>query len=197
LQGSAAEGRTDQESLQAIDTIIEAQVALIRKLKALARPSSEDPVPLELLPEVIQPAVQMVESWLRMRDRRHPVSVRLDGSLSTLPAVPGLRDDLVNLIVNLFLNARDAMPQGGLIRVSGRHDGPSVIVQVEDEGSGIPEAQLGSIFKPFFSTKGSGGMGMGLAMARDLMHRLRGNISAYNRAAGGACFELRFPLAVR
>jgi signal transduction histidine kinase len=192
LQRSAAEGQLDADSLQAIDMIVDAQAALVGKLKALGRPRAETPAPLDLVTEVVEPAVQMVESWLRVRSRQHPVVIWLDGSLTELPPVSGLRDELVNLVINLFLNARDAMPDGGRISVSGRREGDAVILLVEDEGTGVPAEHLARIFDPFFSTKGAGGTGMGLAMARELMHRLRGTIEARNRAGRGTCFELRF-----
>jgi signal transduction histidine kinase len=67
-----------------------------------------------------------------------------------------------------------------------------VVVRVEDEGHGIPAEHLPHIFEPFFTTKGDKGTGMGLAMAKILIQRLGGSISAHNRPEGGACFELHF-----
>jgi C4-dicarboxylate-specific signal transduction histidine kinase len=190
-------GRAGATSVQltTMGAIVQAQAAMVSKLKSLGRPRPEAPAAVDLLPEVIQPAIQMVQSALRMRDRRHPISIRLDESVTQLAPVVGLRDELVNVLINLFLNGRDASPQGGTIRVSGQAHEGAVVLRVEDQGTGIRDADLPRIFEPFFSTKGGAGMGLGLTIAVDVMGRLGGQITAGNRPEGGAWFELRFLMA--
>ncbi|HEY0708417.1 MAG TPA: HAMP domain-containing sensor histidine kinase, partial [Polyangia bacterium] len=61
-----------------------------------------------------------------------------------------------------------------------------------DQGAGVPDEIRERIFEAFYSTKGRGGTGMGLAMAREVMRRLGGEITVHNPSEGGACFELRF-----
>jgi signal transduction histidine kinase len=108
--------------------------------------------------------------------------------------VLGEAANLRYVFINLLLNARDAMPNGGTIRVRGTHTGSRVVITVEDEGTGIPKAHLHSIFRPFFTTKGSHGTGLGLSMAYGVMSRVGGSITAANRPEGGAVFTLTFPL---
>src|SRR6185369_8405598 len=104
---------------------------------------------------------------------------------------------LRHVIVNLLLNARDAMPRGGTIHLAAEHADSRVILNVVDEGRGIPPEHLAKIFDPFFTTKGNRGTGLGLSMAYGVLTRLGGDISAQNRPEGGACFTLSFPVAPR
>jgi signal transduction histidine kinase len=189
-----AEGGVRGEALTALRNIAEAQAALVARLKAMAqRRRLEHPTPLRLLDEVIKPALLMVESTLHPSAGRASVGVALDPSLERLPLVLASRNELLNLIMNLLVNARDAMPGGGLIRIRGHADERGVTLAVEDEGTGIPEHLLVYVFEPFFTTKGEAGTGMGLAMARQVMRRLGGDMTARNRPGGGACLEMQFP----
>jgi signal transduction histidine kinase len=134
----------------------------------------------------------MVQVWLQQREPGRAVRTRLDGSVATAGRVMGWRDELVNLVINLIVNARDAMPDGGVVTLGAGRASPTVVLWIEDEGVGIPEDMRERIFEPFFSTKGKGGMGMGLAMARQIMRGLGGDITAHSRPGKGARFEVRF-----
>ena len=79
--------------------------------------------------------------------------------------VLGIEHQLQQVFLNLFLNARDAMPSGGWLTVTTRIEGDSVIAEVADTGSGIPSEQLARIYDPFFTTKAIGrGTGLGLSI---------------------------------
>jgi signal transduction histidine kinase len=188
-----AEGALDGQAVQALRDIAEAQTMLVVKLKTVARQLGDQPDGLRLRPDVITPAARMAESILQQRTRRQAIWVRVEPEVAKLPSVMGAREGLVNLVLNLLLNARDAMPEGGVIRFRGAIQDGTVVLAVEDQGIGIPPEALPRLFEPFFTTKGDRGMGMGLALARQLMRQLGGDITARNRPEGGACFELRFP----
>jgi C4-dicarboxylate-specific signal transduction histidine kinase len=188
-----AEGALPDHTLHSLKAIVEAQAGLIARLKSLARRPDEQAERVQLLDQVVKPAIQLVESTLQQRTRSQRVWVCIEAQVGQLPPVHAVRDALVNLVINLLVNARDAMPEGGQIRIGGQVSDGQVCLTVEDRGTGIPDEVLPSIFEPFFSTKADRGMGMGLAMARQLMRQLGGDIYARNRPEGGAAFELRFP----
>jgi signal transduction histidine kinase len=175
----------------AMETIIDAQAALVNRQQSVAHPRQAESVKLHLYEDVLKPAVEMVETLLRMGN-----GVRI--SLDVVPSrfddlqIFAPRDEVINMIINLFLNARDAMPSGGVITVTAARLFGGVQLNIEDEGTGIPAADLQRIFEPLFSTKGPNGMGRGLATAAALMRRRGGSISARNRPRRGACFELKF-----
>jgi CheY-like chemotaxis protein len=81
--------------------------------------------------------------------------------------------------------------------MTAEHQGKRVVLRVLDEGGGIPGEDLAKIFDPFFTTKGKRGTGLGLSMARGVLSRLGGDITAENRPEGGACFTLSFPIALQ
>jgi len=113
-----------------------------------------------------------------------------------LPEVRGSAFELRQLFINLLLNASEAMPQGGTIRIESELEDKAVLVRVRDEGFGIPVDYLHRIFDPFFTTKGPHGTGLGLALARRVMESIGGSITAANNPAGpGAVFTLKFPIA--
>ncbi|MDX1456523.1 MAG: ATP-binding protein [Marinobacter sp.] len=112
--------------------------------------------------------------------------------------VLGDEQRLVQVFVNLLANARDASPEGGLIRISGNREGYSAIIEVTDEGSGIPADQLDHIFEPFYTTKGPNqGTGLGLSLVYSIVEEHYGNIQVESPAGPeterGTCVRLRLP----
>lgn len=113
-----------------------------------------------------------------------------------LPAVWGSSNRLQQVFLNLFLNARDAMPSGGMLEVrTGAHNG-GVEIEVSDTGSGIPREHIHRIFDPFFTTKGSGrGTGLGLSVSYGIIKEHAGKIDVRSAPGKGTSFHLEFPVA--
>jgi two-component system NtrC family sensor kinase len=116
---------------------------------------------------------------------------------NTLPAVRGSANKLQQVFLNLFLNARDAMPSGGMLEVrTAAHNG-SVEVEVVDTGAGIPREHIHRIFDPFFTTKASGrGTGLGLSVSYGIIKEHAGKIDVRSTPGKGTSFHVEFP-AVR
>jgi PAS domain S-box-containing protein len=114
-----------------------------------------------------------------------------------LPAVRGSANKLQQVFLNLFLNARDAMPTGGTIQVrTATHNG-SVEVEVIDSGAGIPREDIHRIFDPFFTTKPTGrGTGLGLSVSYGIIKEHAGKIDVRSSPGKGTSFHVEFP-AVR
>ena len=113
-----------------------------------------------------------------------------------LPPIQGDSDTIRQVLVNLMLNAAQAMVGEGALTLTLGLEKQQVVLRVEDNGPGIPEDLRGRIFDPFFSTKGTGqGTGLGLSVCRKLMEDHGGEISVEESPAGGACFRLAFPRA--
>ncbi len=104
-------------------------------------------------------------------------------------------DQFEQMILNLVINARDAMPDGGTLRLSvSSGEGPSVVTRVADTGSGMDEQTLARCFEPFFTTKGPfKGTGVGLAAARRLMEASAGTIVAESALGAGTTFTITLP----
>lgn len=114
-----------------------------------------------------------------------------------LPPVYGDHGRLKQALLNLVINAREAMPDGGqfVVRVQVPKRG-TVVLEISDTGPGIPQQDRGRIFQPFFSTK-PGGLGLGLAVAQRTVEELGGKISFESRLGKGTTFQLSLPAARR
>ena len=107
------------------------------------------------------------------------------------------RERLQQVFLNLFLNAADAMPEGGLLQVTlALHGDREVLVEVADTGTGIAEDDVEHIFAPFFTTKTAGeGNGLGLSVAQGIVVEHGGAITVESRPGHGTRFRVVLPLA--
>jgi len=182
--------RPDEQALLRIMAVTDAGASLTRQLLALGRlPSSQ------LAVVDASTAARETASMIR-RLLRDDIALRLDLS----PAQCPLRLDpgqLQSALVNLVLNARDAMPDGGTITLATALTAEdTVTVSVRDTGTGIdPEAQA-LIFEPFFTTKPSGkGTGLGLASVQGFVQQAGGELHLESAQGVGSTFSMQFPRA--
>ena len=112
--------------------------------------------------------------------------------------VHGIEHQLQQVFLNLFLNARDAMPRGGWLTVTTHVDGDQLVAEVADTGSGIRSEHLARIYDPFFTTKAIGrGTGLGLSISYGIVHEHDGTIRCDSAVGQGTRFILSLPLAAR
>ncbi len=113
-----------------------------------------------------------------------------------LPSVLGSNNKLQQVFLNLFLNARDAMPSGGVVEVRTAAFNGSVEVEIIDTGAGIPQENLHRIFDPFFTTKSLGrGTGLGLSVSYGIVKEHAGKVDVRSTPGKGTSFRLEFPVA--
>ena len=98
------------------------------------------------------------------------------------------------LLTNLIFNAVDAMPDGGTITLGTMMDGSSVRLSVSDTGTGMSEEVKRRCLEPFFTTKGAGGTGLGLAMVQGIVQRHNGTVDIESNLGHGTTFIIRFPI---
>jgi hypothetical protein len=104
---------------------------------------------------------------------------------------------LQQVLMNLVLNARDAMPDGGDLAIRTIQSNGDVVVEVQDSGSGIPMEQIHKIYDPFFTTKDTGkGTGLGLSVSYGIVQEHRGTITVSSEAGSGTLFRVALPAAV-
>ena len=112
------------------------------------------------------------------------------------PVVQGIEYKLQQVFLNLFLNARDAMPKGGWLTIVTRGGGEMAAIEVADTGSGIPPDHLSRIYDPFFTTKDIGrGTGLGLSITYGIVQEHGGTITCESGVGQGTRFTLTLPLA--
>jgi signal transduction histidine kinase len=125
---------------------------------------------------------------------RHVV---VDTALSTEPAFAALdRVMFENALMNLSLNAGDAMPSGGTLTISTAVENNAVIVTVADTGHGMTQDVVDRVFEPFFTTKEGKGTGMGLPSVQHFVQSANGTIAVKSAPGAGTTITMRFPPAV-
>jgi PAS domain S-box-containing protein len=113
-----------------------------------------------------------------------------------LPAVRGSANKLQQVFLNLFLNARDAMPGGGMLEIRTAARNGSVEIEIADTGAGIPREHIHRIFDPFFTTKANGrGTGLGLSVSYGIIKEHAGKIDVRSTPGKGTSFHVEFPAA--
>lgn len=114
---------------------------------------------------------------------------------ANLPLVLADADQLEQVIMNLVLNARDAMPGGGTLTITTRALEKKVYIDITDTGTGIPEEIKAKMFEPLFTTKGEGkGTGLGLSVSRDIISHHNGEINFKTRPGDGTTFTVVLPV---
>ena len=165
---------------------------IVNSLLNFSRTSGRERTPLDL-PKTITETLDMVAPQLR---KAH-IEVETD-----FPAraghVLGNSGQLQQVFLNLVLNARDAMPEGGRLTIQTREHGGRAIVTVRDTGIGMTAEQTARIFDPFFTTKDpKSGTGLGLAVSYGIVKEHSGTITVESQPGKGSTFAVQIPLAAK
>jgi len=178
------------EEMQVLLSQTDRIAKLARRLVNLAKPAG-----LVFTPTSVNEVVEQATSLVQPQLSRSRIRLELDLTRD-LRAIHADEAQLQQVLINLFLNSQRAMADsGGTLRVStGAAGADTVEIVVADNGPGIAEADLPHIFTPFFSR--SGGTGLGLALAAQIVKAHRGTIDVASQVAKGATFTIRIPAAV-
>jgi len=174
-----------------ITSAVERCREIVRELLQFARQTAK-----EMRPQDLNAAISRTISLLEEQPLFQNIDLveELD---SSLPSTPADMQQLDQVFLNILLNAADALEGEGRITVSSRlhSDGDRVLIEISDNGPGIPEAVLPHIFEPFFTTKEEGkGTGLGLSVAYGIIEDHHGKISAQSWPGEGATFTIELPL---
>lgn len=175
-------------------TIIRSQVdrisRIVRQLLDLARPGAVRREPVDL-GNALGATLELLEADLSRS------SIHVSGDLESGVTIAGDRDMLQQVLLNVLLNAAQAMPSGGELRIALARaaDFSEAVLTVADTGAGIASEHLPHVFEPFYTTKEAGqGTGLGLAVTRRIVEEHGGRITAESPPGSGALVTIRFPL---
>lgn len=165
---------------------------VLERFLNLARPTSPN-----LKKVSVSRLIADVLSMIRKTLESARVTARMEVA-DGLPAIHADPAQIQQVLINLILNARDSMPQGGELIVRAHREianSQGLIIEVADSGTGIAEENMEQIFSPFFTTKAKkGGTGLGLEVCSKIMQQHHGNIEASSTPGKGSTFTLWFPL---
>jgi PAS domain S-box-containing protein len=166
---------------------------IVRSMKLLARGEGVQRERLDVA-GCVEQSIAFAANTLRYRAqlvRELAPELYVDANAAQLSQV------LVNLLANAALALPEDTPRQNEIRVSARRDGQQVLIEVADNGRGIPDELQSRLFEPFFSAKSTAeGRGLGLSISRSIVEGLGGKISVGNRQGGGTVFRVLLPSAV-
>jgi signal transduction histidine kinase len=169
-----------KKEIQRLSEIVSSHLDLVR------------PVKPEREPHDVGEIVGSVVELMRKQAIQHGVEL----SLNVADGLPTLAVDgqqIRQAVLNLIINAVQALPGGGRVDLAVDRRGDRVRIAVEDNGPGLDEASLRQVFEPFFTTK-EGGTGLGLSIAFQIADQHGGDLRVENRAEGGARFCLELPV---
>jgi signal transduction histidine kinase len=187
---------TRDKALDKILTAANRAAKITNGILAFARNRSQSLEPTDLA-RVIADSLMLLERELsRYR-------IKVETVLENVPSAMANGNQIQQVLLNLLINGRQAMPQGGVMLVKLGYDAESQMVElvVRDHGTGMPPEVLHKIFDPFFSTKagpdasGKGGTGLGLSMCRDIIEAHRGRIRVDSTVGRGTAFSIKLPVA--
>ncbi len=146
----------------------------------------------EMLPTPAHEVIDSVVKLARKQAERSRVRIEISAA-DDLPPVMMDAEQMKQVLLNLILNAIDAMPKGGCLTINVDRGGDGLVIAVKDMGEGIDPAVRATLFSPFVTTKARGS-GLGLAIAHRLVSQHGGRITADDVTGGGAVFQIWLPL---
>jgi signal transduction histidine kinase/ActR/RegA family two-component response regulator len=168
--------------------------ALVRKIQQYIRNEKKEHVEPVELHAIADEVITLTRPYWHNEPRRRGIAIDLEPDLRPVPPILGAPTELREVLVNLVLNAVQAMPAGGTLAIqTRRREGRAAVVEVADTGVGMSETVRRRIFEPLFTTKGSGGSGMGLTMSQGIVQEHNGHIEVESEPGRGTAFRLVFP----
>ncbi len=165
----------------------------VRQIQEFTRVRRDQPAETVDLNQVVRDSVEMTQTRWRDHTQSQGLDVRVLVDVGEVPPVEGHAAELRQMLTNLILNAVDALPRGGAIRIATRATPGAVEVSVADTGTGMSDEVRRRIFEPFFSTKGPQGTGLGLAMVYGIVSRHGGQVAVESEEGRGSTFTIRLP----
>ncbi len=188
LQRKSKDGKFS-EQMQLVNENISRISKTVRELVDFSRPVKSERRTIQIN-DLIQKALGILKYDNRAKDLK--IVTTLD---SELPAITMIEDQLLQVFINLILNAFDAMESGGRLTITSASAGQFVVISIQDTGSGIPPELKGKVFEPFFSTKPVGkGSGLGLSVSYGIVQNLGGKIEVESTDSTGTQFTISLPL---
>ena len=163
---------------------------LISGLMKFSRMEPRGPKRIFNLTDMLQECYQIISTSFN----KH---IKIQNKWPQLIAVEGDPAELSQVFMNMFTNARDAMPEGGTLRMEAREGDQQIIIRVSDTGCGMTEEIARRVFDPFFTTKAAGqGTGLGLSTAYGIVHNYGGDIQVFSQPGLGTVFTVTLPCPI-
>jgi CheY-like chemotaxis protein len=183
-----------RRSLELIEQTAQDGAQTVKRIQEFTRVRLDEVFDEVDLNRILLDVVELTRPSWQSQAKARGVAIEVDKALDARGYVAGNASELREVFTNLVLNAVDAMPDGGRLRLVTRDDDDRVAVEVRDSGHGMAAETQARCFDPFFTTKAVKGTGLGLSVAYGIVTRHRGTNSVESTAGEGTTFRLAFPV---
>lgn len=184
------------ELLRRIEIVKEKGSVIREKLAALEMVEYDDAITINCdLKRIIKDAVASTRHLWEEDPKERGIKIDVKTYLRDVSPVKGKPGEIKNIVINMILNAIDALPDGGEIYLTAEEDAGYAYIYIQDNGVGIPDNIKDRIFHPFFTTKDGSKMGLGLSVVYTAVKRHRGNVEVLRHKGRGASFVIKFPIS--
>jgi signal transduction histidine kinase len=183
------------EGLAAVEEAAWRAADIVRRLQGFAATTMDDGTKPVDLAAVVQDAVALTRALWKDEAQARGAPIEVVTDVDRVSPVEGQAAALREAVMNLIVNAVDAMPRGGRLGLTVRGVDAGVELQVSDSGEGMPEDVRSRIFDPFFTTRAPQRSGLGLSVVQGVVNRHRGSVRVRSEHGGGTTVTLWFPAA--
>lgn len=178
------------EQLSTIKENIDRISKIVRELVDFSRPPSHEKTLIQIT-DIVKTALGIVKYDKRVK--KVDFNTDLDTDSPPIMVVP---DQLLQVFVNILINALDAIEGNGELQIKSYHDDENIFVKIKDDGIGMDQNTANKIFDPFFTTKSVGkGTGLGLSVSYGIVKKFKGDISVESESGKGSTFIVKIPIA--
>jgi PAS domain S-box-containing protein len=186
-----------RRGLDVIEKAANGGAETVRRIQKFARLRPDEPFVTMDLNQVVRDSLAITRPRWEEKKVKGGVPLQLELELGPVPVVMGRPAELNEVITNLVLNAIDAMPKGGTLRIRTRlGDHRHAMITVADTGMGMSEEVRKKVFDPFFTTKGEEGTGLGLSVSHSIVERHGGDLKVDSRPGEGTTFTITLPIGM-
>jgi signal transduction histidine kinase/ActR/RegA family two-component response regulator len=184
-----------REALKVIERTALDGAHTVRRIQEFTRLRQDQGIERVEIDRVLRDVIELIRPNWEYPSRLQGIRIIPEIDLDSNRAIRGRAADLREVFTNLILNALDAMPEGGELRISSKDENDSVVVRIADTGVGMDESAKTRAFEPFFTTKADKGTGLGLSVAYGIVTRHGGKIEVETEPGKGTTFLIRIPVA--
>ncbi len=169
---------------------------IVRRIQDYTHATGEEDYVRVYLDEIVRDVIELTRPRWKSKAEADGIRVEIQEDRRHLPPVSGNPSELREVVTNLFLNAIDAMPQGGALTIKTETDRRINQIHIQDTGVGIPQDNLDRVFQPFFTTKESSSSGLGLSVSYGIVRRHGGSLRVESEPGEGSTFTIQLPVSL-
>jgi PAS domain S-box-containing protein len=183
-----------ERELKVIEEAARDGARTIKKIQEFSRPRAKGSLSVLIhMNELLRDTIELSRTRIKDESEEKGISIEVRIEERGDCWVLGDPEELREVFLNILFNSIDALPQGGIITIKCYKSEGYVVVEIRDNGVGIPSSVLHRIFEPFFTTKGLQRSGLGLSVSYGIIRRHRGEIEVESQEGGGSTFVIRLP----